>query len=102
MRESFGDHLSDSGALVLAKEFVAELDDVISKGILDDFIDAKGDFVDKFLFGIGGEFLDFFGRVVSLKFRDKFHHMLDDAHGVFVQSKIEEVFLSKLEEGVGV
>jgi hypothetical protein len=84
LRESLGDHFSDSGALVLTKEFVAELDNIISEGILDNFIDAESDFVDEFFFSIGCKFLDFFGRVVSLKFRDEFHHMFNDTHGVFV------------------
>ena len=59
LREPLSNHLSDSCALVFSKEFVAELDDVVSEGILDDFVDTEGDFVDEFLFGLGSEFLDF-------------------------------------------
>lgn len=59
LREPFGNHLSDSGALVFSKEFVAELDNVVSEGVLDDLVDTEGDFIDELLFGFGGEFLDF-------------------------------------------
>jgi hypothetical protein len=59
LREPLSNHLSDSSALVFSKKFVAELDDVVSEGILDDFVDTEGDFIDEFLFGFGSEFLDF-------------------------------------------
>ncbi len=50
--ESFGDHFGDACALVLAEEFIAELDDVVAECVLDDLVDAEGDFVDELLLGL--------------------------------------------------
>lgn len=101
MRESLCDHFSDSSAFIFTKEFITELNDVITEGVLDDFVDAEGDFVDEFLFGFRGELLDFLWRMISFQLWDKFHHVFDDTHGIFVQSKIEEVLLSEFKERVG-
>jgi hypothetical protein len=52
LKEPFSDHLGHTCALILAEKLITELDDVISKGVLDDLVNAESHFVDELLLGL--------------------------------------------------
>lgn len=102
LRESLSDHLSDSRAFVLPEKLVAELYDVIAEGVVYYFVDAEGNLIDKLLLGFASQLFNLLIGVILLQVGDKFYHVLYDAHAILIQSKVQEVLLGVLQEGVRV
>lgn len=60
LRKSFRYHLRDSRALVLTKQLITKLNDVISESILDDFVYRKSYLVDELFLCFCCQLLDLF------------------------------------------
>ena len=88
LQESLSDHLGDSCALVLAKKLITELNDVVTKRILNYFINAEGHFINKFLFRSTGQLFHFLCRIILLKVRNKFHHVFNYTHSILIKGKL--------------
>lgn len=78
--EFFNNHLSYSRRFTLSEEFIAELNHVVAVGVLDDFIRVEGDRVDKVL-------SNFHNQGAMFLLLHPSHHVLQNTHGILVQSK---------------
>ena len=57
--ESLCDHLCDTCAFILAKQLVTKLDDVVSEGVLNNFVNTKSHLINKLLFSLYSQFFNF-------------------------------------------